>query len=181
MWLQKIVLGQFLGRTIIAVTRQWFADINFNNYSFNFFVCPKGEEAVLGWVRAAAVARIVHGDGHWKSAQCHVRAARCYLDIQGCLEAVVAGKVVSEVDKLLPNITQVCMSKLTCMPPRGGMCCWCTAGLQSTAWWRSSTHWLRPTASSVLPSQEKDRIHFQILEMGHSETVLYCLVMVFLM
>ena len=43
----------------------------------------QGEQAVLGWVRAAAVARMVHGDGHWKCAQYHVCTARCYLDLQG--------------------------------------------------------------------------------------------------
>ena len=43
----------------------------------------QGEQAVLGWVKAGAIARIVHGDGHWRCAQCHVRTARCYLDLQG--------------------------------------------------------------------------------------------------
>ena len=54
---------------------------------------------MLGWVKATAVARIVHGDGHWRCAQCHVRTARCYLDLQG-----------RQSEKLL-SITMTCYNR----------------------------------------------------------------------
>ena len=42
----------------------------------------QGARAVTHFVRALALARLVHGERHWRTLRCQVLLARAYLDLQ---------------------------------------------------------------------------------------------------
>ena len=47
------------------------------------------EKAIKEFIRCTALARIVHGDGHWKLARSYVNLGEGYLDLKGIYDTFV--------------------------------------------------------------------------------------------